>query len=170
MLRRIAEAIDKRHERKSLVRLTTAFNEQLQAYASADAYAQIFTEMSARTVRHAFAATYPDIRVFLDAPHSEKSAYLDKLSNYVERLAIGERSGKHPKGVTNGAVLVQFWITALAWKDFELADAMAEQLEPLNRSAYETACAAGQAKPDEKVIAEWKRTFGENINPNALMD
>lgn len=170
MLRKLAEALDNRHERKSLERLAASFNEQMQAYADADSFTQIGSAMSARALYHAFLTKYPAIHDFSNAAHSEKAEYLAKLSNYVERQSKGESFGNHPQGVTNGAVLVQFWITALAWGDFELADAMAEQLEPLNRMGYEMAYAMGQARPDEKVIAEWKEKFGENIDPYSLMD
>ena len=146
MLRKLAEALDNRHERKSLDRLAASFNQQMQAYVGADSFTQIGAAMSARALHHAFLTNYPTARDFSNAIHSEKSEYLTKLSDYVERQSKGESSGEFPKGVTNGAVLVQFWITALAWGDFELADAMAEQLEPLNRMAYETAQGTGQVR------------------------
>ena len=169
MLRKLAEAFDNRHERKSLRRLSIAFNEQMRAYLVADFLAQVGAELSVRTVRHAFAATYPQLGDFMGATHAEKSAYLSKVSAYVERLSKEENSGNAPKGVTNGALLSQFWIAALAWGDYRLADTIAEKLEPLNRSTYKAACADGQARPDDEVLAEWKEMFGENIIPNALM-
>lgn len=126
--------------------------------------------MSLRTTYHAFVTRYPEISNFLNAEHSEKSDYLNKISNFVQKISKEEKAGNAPQGVTIGAVLVQFWITALAWGDFELADEMSAHLEPLNGSAYETDCARGKAKPDEKVIAEWKEMFGNDIDPYSLMD
>lgn len=170
MLRKLAEALDNRHERKSLDRLAAAFNEQMQGYLSSDFIFQSGCELSVRKFYHAFIAEYPNIKDFSDAPHSEKAAYISKLSDYVQKLSKSEKAGESPKGVTSGAVLVEFWISAVGYGDFEMADAMAEHLAPLNRQGYETACALGTARPDEKVIAEWKETFGENIDPYSLMD
>ncbi len=130
MLRKLAETLDKRHEKKSLQRLTTNFGHaMLSINASEDTVLRMWAGMSAREVYLAFIGRYPNIKDYASAPHSVRMAYLEEVKNHVLQLTKAEQAGKKDRGHTTGAILVNFWITALAWRAFEIADAMAEQLE-----------------------------------------
>lgn len=161
MLQRIVSSLRQRIVKPDSQNVLRKFEALYSEYEASDFPCQTFIESSTRLAWHTFTVNYPTLQDFIDAPHEEKSAYLSKMANYIELLSRKEKIGQAPKGVTTGASLVQMWIAACAWNDFKVADYISERLEPLNRSAYETACAMGSASPDEDVIESWKELFSE---------
>lgn len=121
--------------------LLRSFNGLHAALLAADWQTQMFAATSMRDLWHAFQAMYPVPDAFMSLSHAEKSEYLEKVTNYVQRLDDREKSGDAPTGACLGAALAQMYITALAWNDAKTVNQIADQLEPFNKMAYKTAMA-----------------------------
>ena len=81
--------------------------------------------------------SYPDFDSFGNANEAEKTDYLQKLGNMIEKMASDELMDKAPEGTSRGAMLIQLYLSAIAQNNGSTANRIADALEPFNRMAHE---------------------------------